>query len=104
MLQEKIVVFGRVQGVFFRAFTKKHAEKLGIQGYVKNLDEGAVEIVAIVAKSERLAFETFMKHIARGPVASKVEKVERRELGSIEMQILLKKISEKDKFFGFEII
>lgn len=39
-----LIVKGTVQGVFFRAKTKKHADALGVKGYVKNLPDGSVEI------------------------------------------------------------
>ncbi len=39
-------VSGRVQGVSFRAFAKREADKLGITGIVHNLDDGRVEIIA----------------------------------------------------------
>jgi acylphosphatase len=38
-------VDGRVQGVFFRANTRKQARKRGLGGWVKNLDDGSVEVV-----------------------------------------------------------
>lgn len=41
-----IIVSGRVQGVGFRFFTYQEARKLNLAGYVKNLDDGKVEIVA----------------------------------------------------------
>ena len=41
-----IFVSGLVQGVFFRYFTKKTADKLNLKGWVKNLDDGRVEILA----------------------------------------------------------
>jgi len=44
--QVHIIVSGRVQGVFFRDFTRKQAIKLGLCGWVKNTDDGKVEIIA----------------------------------------------------------
>ncbi|MFT5724358.1 MAG: acylphosphatase [Bacteroidia bacterium] len=42
----QITVIGRVQGVFFRAYTEKKAIELGITGYVKNQNDGSVYIDA----------------------------------------------------------
>jgi len=42
----KIVVSGRVQGVYFRASTLKKADELKLKGYVRNLSNGNVEIIA----------------------------------------------------------
>jgi len=42
----KIIVKGRVQGVFFRKSTCKQAISLGLKGYVRNLPDGNVEVVA----------------------------------------------------------
>ncbi|MGK7953280.1 MAG: acylphosphatase [Xenococcaceae cyanobacterium] len=46
MKQVKLTVSGKVQGVFFRHYTRQQALKLGLRGYVKNLVNGDVEIVA----------------------------------------------------------
>ena len=40
-----VYVSGRVQGVFFRATTRDNAQEKGIDGWVKNLDDGRVEAV-----------------------------------------------------------
>jgi acylphosphatase len=47
----RIVVRGKVQGVFFRDYAKKEAEKMQLTGWVKNTDDGGVEIVAEGDKS-----------------------------------------------------
>lgn len=39
-------IFGRVQGVWFRASTQQQALRLGLTGYAKNLADGTVEVVA----------------------------------------------------------
>ncbi|MBI2742385.1 MAG: acylphosphatase [Chlamydiales bacterium] len=41
----RAIFAGRVQGVGFRATAKRHADKLDITGYAKNLPDGSVEIV-----------------------------------------------------------
>ncbi len=41
----KAIISGKVQGVFYRAETKKAADELGVHGYVKNLPNGCVEAV-----------------------------------------------------------
>ena len=41
-----VIFNGRVQGVFFRANTKKEAEKLGLKGWVRNLPASQVEMIA----------------------------------------------------------
>ncbi|MFP7753570.1 acylphosphatase [Thermodesulfobacteriota bacterium B35] len=39
------IVHGRVQGVFFRDYTQRQAEMLGLDGWVRNLPDGTVEVV-----------------------------------------------------------
>lgn len=46
MIIHQFTVYGRVQGVGFRFHTLRQAQKLGIKGYVKNLAEGSVLVVA----------------------------------------------------------
>ena len=40
----RVYISGTVQGVFFRGFIKENAEKLGVKGFVRNLDDGRVEV------------------------------------------------------------
>ena len=65
-------VRGRVQGVFFRAFTQSHARQLGISGYVRNLPDGSVEARAEGEKSQLELLESYLR---MGPPASDVTEV-----------------------------
>lgn len=47
-------IFGKVQGVFFRKFTKEQADKLGLKGWVTNLADGTVQGQAQGAKEKCL--------------------------------------------------
>ncbi|MFC1925576.1 acylphosphatase [Chloroflexota bacterium] len=67
------IVRGRVQGVFFRAFVQSHANALGLTGYVRNLQSGAVEVQA---EGERGKLEELLQVLHQGPPAARVEKVE----------------------------
>lgn len=68
-----LIVTGRVQGVGFRWFTEREALKRNIRGYVRNLEDGRVEICA---QAEPEALEAFRESIARGPSAARVDRVE----------------------------
>jgi acylphosphatase len=43
MVARRVRVTGRVQGVFFRAWTREQAEDLGVKGWVRNCSDGSVE-------------------------------------------------------------
>ena len=66
------IVYGRVQGVFFRAFVSGWAEELGLSGYVRNLPGGAVEVRA---EGERRQLTKLVSYLWVGPDAARVEKV-----------------------------
>jgi acylphosphatase len=76
-------VTGRVQGVGFRWWVRRHAEALGLTGWVMNAnDERAVEIVA---EGPPAALDEFERLIGRGPSGAYVEAVDRtREAASGE--------------------
>ena len=66
----KVRVTGRVQGVFFRAWTAEQARGLGVAGWVRNAPDGSVE--AHLSGSED-AIVQLLARLHRGPPAAKVE-------------------------------
>jgi acylphosphatase len=44
-IRRRVVVHGRVQGVFFRDSCRREARRLGVTGFVRNVDDGTVEAV-----------------------------------------------------------
>ena len=65
---------GRVQGVGYRYFVSREAESLDIAGFVRNLPDGTVEVVA-EATEEALA--TFEERLREGPAFAAVASVDR---------------------------
>ncbi len=76
-VRRRFLVRGRVQGVFFRAWTQETATELGLHGMVRNLPDGGVEIVA---GGPRGAMEIFEGRLWEGPPAARVEAVEATEV------------------------
>jgi len=68
------VVYGRVQGVYFRAFASRHARELGLSGYVRNLPDW--KTVEVQAEGERKQLEKLIDHLKVGPPRARVERVE----------------------------
>ena len=66
------IVYGYVQGVYFRDFVSQRAKELGLTGYVGNLPEGTVEVNA---EGERKQLEQLIGYLKVGPRSAKVEKV-----------------------------
>jgi len=69
----RVIVYGYVQGVFFRAFASRRAAELGLTGYVRNLP--GREAVEVNAEGERKQLEELIGYLKVGPPAAKVEKV-----------------------------
>lgn len=81
-------VYGRVQGVFFRANMRERARRLGLKGWVRNLSDGSVEAV-IEGDEEKM--EELIRWAARGPSLARVEGFE------------MKREEYKGEFKDFEI-
>jgi acylphosphatase len=68
----KCTIEGRVQGVFYRAATAERATELGIDGWVRNLPDGCVELVASGAVE---ALDSLAAWLWQGPPAASVTAV-----------------------------
>ena len=69
LVTRRLQVYGKVQGVFFRASTKKKAHELGIEGWVKNEPDSSVLIVATGIVNAMDAFESWCRE---GPIMASV--------------------------------
>lgn len=67
-----IVIYGLVQGVFFRVSAKKEAEKLNIKGFAKNQDDGSVYIEA---EGEEKSLDKFLSWCKNGPTLAKISNI-----------------------------
>ncbi len=75
------LVTGRVQGVGFRWFVHREAAEIGLRGWVKNTDEGHVEIVAAGDAEQLAELEEALKQGSRG---SRVDSVRQHALEDAE--------------------
>ena len=66
-------VSGRVQGVGYRAFTRDTAKKIGLNGFVRNLPDGRVEVYA---EGEEEKLKELLEKLYQGPFLAKVTNVE----------------------------
>lgn len=73
MIAFRIQVFGRVQGVFYRASTKAKADALGLVGWVQNEPDGSV-LMEIQGNTQQV--EQMIAWCQTGPTHARVEKVE----------------------------
>ncbi|MCG8555189.1 MAG: acylphosphatase [Proteobacteria bacterium] len=69
----RVVVRGRVQGVFFRASAQREAKRLGLTGWVRNRSDGAVEVMA---EGEEDQVKDLLAWTQRGPSTARVDQVE----------------------------
>ncbi len=88
MTHYDIQVYGKVQGVFYRANTMRKATDLGVRGWVRNESNGSVRIAAEAAKP---VLEEFVMWCKQGPAYAEVDKVVHTE-------------SPVQNFDGFRII
>ncbi|HEY7878251.1 MAG TPA: acylphosphatase [Gemmatimonadaceae bacterium] len=81
MPRVRLHVRGAVQGVGFRWFVRDAAHRLGISGWVRNHEDGSVEIAADGSEG---SIERFVDDVTRGPRGASVASVARDPLGEDE--------------------
>ena len=77
MVALRFLVYGRVQGVGFRWFVLRQAQRRGLRGFVRNLRDGSVEVIA---SGTPQALEELARVLAQGPAQAHVERVERSDV------------------------
>ena len=65
-------IYGRVQGVYYRASTQKKAQSLGVLGWVRNCDDGSVSVLAVGEQSE---LDELILWCHEGPTYARVDRV-----------------------------
>lgn len=88
MPTKHLLIKGKVQGVFYRASAKDAAEKLGVSGWIRNTEEGAVEVLASGTEEQ---VQEFIRWCWQGPARAEVKQVVVQEMGD-------------EQFTGFRII
>jgi acylphosphatase len=73
MVRVRVRVRGRVQGVWYRGSTREQAAALGVTGWVRNAEDGSVELEA---QGPPAAVHKLVEWCRRGPPGAKVESVD----------------------------
>ena len=68
------MVYGRVQGVYFRAYVLEQAQQLDVAGYVRNVRHPTA--VEVEGEGEKVALETLVQRLHQGPAGAWVERVD----------------------------
>jgi acylphosphatase len=71
--RKRVIVHGRVQGVFFRDTTRRMAESRGVAGWVRNDPDGSVEAVF---EGPDDAVDAMVRFASEGPRGAVVERIE----------------------------
>ncbi len=77
MIARRFLIHGLVQGVGFRYFTVRSAQRYDVVGAVRNLSDGRVEVVA---EAEPKALSAFKAELEEGPAHAQVTRVEEIEI------------------------
>ena len=77
MISRRLLITGRVQGVFYRGWAVETARTLGVVGWVRNLRTGEVELVATGSAD---AVDALIERCRQGPSAARVDDIAIEEL------------------------
>ncbi|HWZ27501.1 MAG TPA: acylphosphatase [Gemmatimonadales bacterium] len=77
MARARFLVRGLVQGVGYRWFVRRAAERLGLSGVARNLDDGSVEVLVQGDNADIASLELELR---RGPSMARVQRVDKSEL------------------------
>ncbi|MBM3560268.1 MAG: acylphosphatase [Alphaproteobacteria bacterium] len=83
----RVLVRGKVQGVFFRAWTQRQARAVGLRGWVRNLSDGETVEALLIGPADAVAAVEAM--LAKGPPQARVREVEGMDAtddGSVEFE------------------
>jgi acylphosphatase len=72
VVRYRVLIWGRVQGVFFRDTCRRMAERYGVNGWVRNLPDGSVEAIFEGPAGEASRLVEWSRH---GPAAAAVEDI-----------------------------
>ncbi len=75
---KRVLVYGKVTGVFFRFFIRQNAKRIGLKGFVKNVEDH----IELVLEGGREDIEEMIKICWQGPPGSKVEDVKVEEISN----------------------
>jgi acylphosphatase len=84
-----LLISGQVQGVFFRANTRRKASELGLKGWVRNVPDGMVEVLA---EGRKHSLDKLIEYCRKGPEGASVENIEikwgefRNEFGGFDVR------------------
>ncbi len=76
----RLRIYGRVQGVFFRASAEQEAGKIGVSGFVRNEPDGSV---VIEVEGGRTAVDSFVEWAKQGPSRAVVERIVIESLSTV---------------------
>ena len=77
----RFIVFGKVQGVYYRKSVSQALMKKQFKGYIQNLSDGTVEVVAEIFDED---FDTFINILQKGSLLSSVEEVKHEIIDDAE--------------------